>query len=171
MRTVATSMLLALVLSMAATWPSASPAESTELALPERRALAAYRKKVFPAQQKAIQAAAGFEVPVEVDWMAVALPGQGARFASRGYWTDIYFVPVVRALSEIAVDEMGREAVREKLKRIRFTYDPATAPVSAYGDGVSFDGSILTVNFAPGLNTSEIRSRADAIRKALEARL
>lgn len=171
MRTIAVSVLLLVVLAIGATWPSMSPAQGTRLALPERRALATYQEKVFPSQLKAIEAAAGVKVAVEVDWNAVALPGQGRLYGSRGYWTDIYFVPVARALSEVTADEIGRLAVKEKLKRIVLTYNPDTAPTSSYRNGVSFDGSVLIVNFRPGTNADDIRARTDAIRRALEANL
>jgi len=142
-----------------------------EPSLAERRAITAYEQGVYVDQVKAIQAAAGYELPLDVQWNTIALPDQSANYAQDGFWTQIYFVPLQKALSAIAVDDMGKQALKAKLSKVVVRYDEATAPSSAYQDGVAFDGGVLDLNFRPFSNVDDVNARADAIRKALEAKL
>src|SRR5579871_3812609 len=145
--------------------------ERSALGLAERRAVRDYMDKTFPERLRAITDAAGFAVPVEVEWHRIALPGEAAAYGSDNFWTNIYFVPLAEALKSIAADEIGKQALAERLTKIIVLYDKATAPTSAYENGVSFDAGELKINFQPHSNARDIKARADAIRKALEAKL
>lgn len=139
--------------------------------LAERRAIAAYQTGTYAAKLKEIQAAAGFDVSVEVQWDGLALSGQEKNYADQGFWTQIYFTPLSKALAAVSVDELGQEALEDKLETIVVRYDEATAPSSAYADGVTFSGGVLTLNFKPYNNVDDVDARAEAIQKALEAGL
>jgi ABC-type Na+ efflux pump permease subunit len=142
-----------------------------EPSLSERRAITAYEQGAYAVLLKDIQAAAGFAVPVEVNWASIALPDQSASYANDDFWSNVFFVPLKKALAAAAVDDMGKQAVKAKLKKIVIHYDAATAPASAYADGVSFKDGALTLNFAPYTNAGDIEPRANAIQKVLEAGL
>lgn len=150
---------------------SANLGFADELGLAERRAIAAYQEKVLPAYLGEIKAAAGTDIPVDVDWTKIALPGKAQNYAEDGFWTDIYFKPLTKALASVGADAMGKDAIKAKLKKIVVTYDKDTAPVSAYEDGVKFAGGVLTINFAPYANTSDIEARTTALKKVIEANL
>jgi hypothetical protein len=137
----------------------------------DRQAVQAYQQSIFPAQRAAIHKAAGVEIPIDVRWDAIARPDEGESYSEENYWTNIYFVPLAQALSQVTSNSLGKQAVRDKLKRIVVTFDKATAPISTYGDGVTFENGILTLNFAPFTNPMDITERAQAIRKKLEAKL
>ena len=66
---------------------------------------------------------------------------------------------------------MGKQALAAELKKIVVHYDEATAPGSAYANGVSFAEGVLTLNFVPYNNVDDVDARAAAIQKALEAGL
>ncbi len=152
--------------------PALAPAQETStLGLAERRALKEYQEKVFPEQLKAVQTAAGFEVPVEVQWEAIAQPGQADNYMDEGYFTNIYFQPLAMAFTEITKDDMGKQALAAKLKQIVLTYDDETAPVSNYPTGVSFEEGVLKINFRPYSNVADTKDRADAIRSVIEPKL
>lgn len=142
-----------------------------DLPLAERRALASYQESVFPAQQSAIRAAAGFDVPLDIRWNAITRPGEAERLAREGHFTKVYFTPLIEALKAVASDQMGKDALKAKLTKIVVTYDKETAPISNYPTGLSFEGGALTINFEPGVNENDIKPRADAIRKLLESKL
>jgi hypothetical protein len=142
-----------------------------EPTLTERRAITAYEQGAYATLLKDIQTAAGFAVPVEVKWETIALSDQADNYAHDDFWTNIFFVPLKQALAATAVDDIGKQAVKAKLTKIVVHYDSATAPVSAYGDGVSFKAGVLTLNFTPYTNASDIEPRARAIQKVLEAGL
>lgn len=139
--------------------------------LAERRAISAYQDGTYATKLKEIQAAAGFDVPVEVQWDSLALSGQEKNYADEGFWTQIYFTPLSKALAAVGVDELGKEALKDKLENIVVRYDEATAPSGAYADGVTFSAGVLTLNFKPYNNVDDVDARAEAIQKALEAGL
>jgi hypothetical protein len=66
---------------------------------------------------------------------------------------------------------MGKQAVRAKLRKIVVTFEEATAPATAYENGVKFEDGVLTLNFRPFTNADDVSPRAEAIRKKLEAKL
>ncbi|QRY79444.1 hypothetical protein JVX91_28425 [Pseudomonas sp. PDNC002] len=139
--------------------------------LAERRAITAYEQGIYASQLKEIQAAAGFAVPVEVNWNSIALPDQADAYASDDFWTNVYFVPLKQALASVAADDMGKQALKEKLKKITVRYDEASAPASDYAAGIEFKGGTLALNFKPYSNSTDIEARAKAIQSALEAAL
>jgi hypothetical protein len=143
----------------------------TAPSLAERRAIASYEKDQYPSLQKRIQTAAGFEVPIDVDWNSLALPGDAEAYAQDDYFVKTIFQPIEGALAQISKDDMGKAALKEKLKKISVRYVEAGASASAYAERVKFDGGVLTVNFRPYTNTADVKDRTDAIRKALEAKL
>nr|WP_244478448.1 hypothetical protein [Methylobacterium sp. Leaf113] len=89
---------------------TAAQAEPT-IGLAERRAIAAYRQDRYPAQEKAIQEAAGFAVPVEVAWDQLTIPGDAKYYSDPGYFEKTIFEPLATGLKEVAKDTMGREAL------------------------------------------------------------
>ena len=141
------------------------------LGLAERRAIKEYQDGKYVELKKAIDAAAGFEVAVDVQWDLIAQPGEADSYSSDDYWTNIYFQPLIDALKSVTSDAMGKDSLKEHLKQVVVTYDTATAPASNYPDGVKFVDGILTLNFTPWSNAGDVKPRTEAIQKTLEASL
>ncbi len=145
--------------------------EQRTLNLAERRAIAAYQEETFNGLKAQMIEAVGKDITIDVEWAALALPDQAERYSREDFWTNIFFVPTVKALSDLGADAMGKEALQGALQRIVFTYDEATAPSMAYENGVSFADGTLTINFKPFTNADYIDDRATAIVKELERKL
>ena len=167
------STLAAVLVACAAVSPVAilHAQEVTSLALPERRALKEYQEKKLPDLQKNINAAAKFDVPLEINWGAIAQKDQGDRYMEDDYFTNVYFVPLANALKQVTSDAMGADALKAKLKKVVITFDEATAPASNYPNGVKFENGTLTVNFMPFTNSGDVEARSKAIASGLEAKL
>ena len=155
---------------------STASVPAAEPALAERRAVKEYQDGRFPAQLKAVQDAAGFAVPVEVEWNALAVAGESANYGKPEYYEWTIFGPLAAALRDVTRDATGLDALKAKLKKIVVTYDPATAPASNYAGGVSFSDGTLRVNFQPWVNSDgeggeNYKARTQAIRQALEKAL
>ncbi|PXW66653.1 hypothetical protein [Methylobacterium sp. B4] len=159
-------------LAAAATFLSA-PALRAEptVGLAERRAIAAYRESRYPAQEKAIQEAAGFPVPVEVAWDQLTIPGDAKYYSDEGYFEKTIFEPLAAGLKDVTKDQMGREALRAKLKSIRIRFDEKTAPASNYPNGLTFAGNVLDVNWRPFSNVADFKDRVAAVVQILEKNL
>lgn len=145
----------------------AARAEPT-VGLAERRAIAAYREGRYPAQEKAIQAAAGFPVPVEVAWDQLTIPGDAKYYADPGYFEKTIFEPLAAGLKDVTKDQMGRDALREKLKSIRIRFDEKTAPASNYPNGLKFDSGVLDLNWRPFSNVADFKDRVEAVVQVME---
>ncbi|KQP04865.1 hypothetical protein ASF28_18720 [Methylobacterium sp. Leaf99] len=148
----------------------AARAEPT-IGLAERRAIAAYRQDRYPTQEKAIQEAAGFAVPVEVAWDDLTIPGDAKYYSEPDYFEKTIFEPLADGLKEVAKDKMGREALSAKLKTIRIRFDENTAPTSNYSKRLTFNGGVLDVNWRPFTNVADSKDRVEAVVKLLEKNL
>ncbi|MCJ2081815.1 hypothetical protein [Methylobacterium sp. J-090] len=157
----------ALAAALAVLSATAAQAEPT-IGLAERRAIAAYRQDRYPAQEKAIQEAAGFAVPVEVAWDQLTISGDAKYYSDPGYFEKTIFEPLAAGLKEVAKDTMGREALAQKLKTIRVRFDEKTAPASNYPNGLTFTGGVLDVNWRPFSNVADSKDRVEAVVKVLE---
>lgn len=141
------------------------------LGLAERRAIAAYRQDTWPAIERGIHEAAGFPVPLEVEWDQIALPGDAAYYGRDDYFGKTIFEPLTAALRSITADAMGRDALRAKLQRIRVRFDEKTAPASNYPNGLAFRDGALDINWRPYSNTADLQDRTRAITQLLERNL
>jgi hypothetical protein len=147
-----------------------------KLGLGDRRALKEYQDTKLPALQKAINEAAGFAVTLDVDWNAIARIGEGDRYNDPEYWTQIYFQPLAAALKKVAVDDMGKKALKAGLKKVVITFDERTAPASNWPNGLKFDNGTFTINFTPFSNAGDessanFKERVEAMVKVLESKL
>ena len=139
--------------------------------LAERRAIAAYREGRYPAQEKAIQDAAGFPVPVEVAWDQLTIPGDAKYYSDPAYFETTIFEPLAAGLKQVGRDQMGRDAVKAKLKSIRVRFDEKTAPASNYPNGLKFENGIFDVNWRPFSNVADFKDRVEAVVKVREQNL
>jgi hypothetical protein len=146
-------------------------ASADEIGLAERRAIAAYRQDRYPALEKAIQEAAGYPLPVEVAWDQLTLPGDAKYYADEGYFGKTIFEPLAAGLREVGKDQMGRDALKQKLKSIRVRYDEKTDRASNYASGLKFEGGVLDVNWRPYANVADYKERVDAVVQFLEKNL
>ncbi len=151
--------------------PMLCAADNPNWGLAERRALKAFQDNKLAQLQQEIVTAAGTNVELQIDWDNIALVGDADRYNDDDYWVNIFFVPTTNALRSLTSDEMGKQAVASKLKKIVFTYNEDTAPLSNYTEGIIFDDGTLTINFRPYANVADTDERAKAIVSTLEPKL
>lgn len=142
--------------------------------LAERRAIKEYQDKIYPDLKKQIDTAAGFEVKTTVAWDKLTIAEQSEHYLDKTYFTNILFMPLVRALQSITKDDMGKTALKEKLKEIVITFDSAKIDSDGH---IKFDAGVLTINYEPWVNSSEdesdsyFKERVSDITKTLESKL
>lgn len=136
------------------------------MGLPERRAAAAFQQANYPAIKSRIDAAAGFPVPVEVDWDSLALDGMSHVY--EGSWTAVYFEPLIAALADIARDSMGRDALRAALRQVVIRNHDGNYAVAAWA---RFEDGVLTLDPEPTTNIHLAEERTHALIGVLEERL
>jgi hypothetical protein len=135
------------------------------MGLAERRAAERFRNDDYPGWKAKIDAAAGFDVPVEVAWDELAAADYADSYAT--FFPKVYFQPMVDALTGVAIDDMGKSALRDGLKKIVVRN---TAQYSSTS-GFTFEGGVLTVDHLPYSNVDYGEERAQGLQKLLESGL
>ena len=136
------------------------------MGLAERRAAKQFEDEVFPGLVKDIQAAAGFAVPVEVVWEGLMADGYDHMYGEA--WPKVYFTPLIAALKKITIDEMGKGALKDGLKKILIQNTKGNYSGSSVA---AFEGGVLTLDHEPMSNIDDIADRTKGIQKVLEAKL
>jgi hypothetical protein len=134
------------------------------MGIAERKAASQFEETIYPKLKKEIDAAAHFEVPVEVDWNTLAVEGYQHLYEEA--WPKIYFTPLIGALKAIAVDALGQEVLRGVLKRVVIRNTKGAYSGSSM---VSFQDGVLTLDHEPATNVENIEDRQSAIQAVLEA--
>ncbi len=131
--------------------------------LAARRTVKSFQETKLPALQEALNKAAGFDVPLSIDWESLAVEGQEHLYEES--WPAVYFVPLTQALQEdIAIDDMGVEALREKLKQVVFTNKASNYyPDSA----ITWADGTLTIDHEPTTNVADVDARKAFIASLL----
>ena len=87
----------------------------------EQRAIARYRKEVFPEREKEIIEAAGYPVTLDVNWSEIAVPGFRDFAGYKALFDYVYFRPVHDGLKRFTVDDIGIDALKRNVTTISFT--------------------------------------------------
>lgn len=135
------------------------------MGLAERRAVKAYQDNHFPALKQAIDSAAGFEVPMTVDWASLGVEGYAHMYEEA--FGKVFFEPLVGAFQSICRDDMGREALKEGLKQVVICNKSGLYSESA----IRFEDGVLTIDHEPITNLSDVQLRQDYIVQVLERAL
>jgi hypothetical protein len=135
------------------------------MGLAERRGVEQFKNDDYPGWKSRIDEAAGYEVPVEVNWEELAVADYASSYAD--FFPKVYFQPLVDALHAITVDDLGKNALREGLAKIVIRNAGEFYSTS----GISFAGGVLTFDHKPHTNTGDGEERAKGLIRALESGL
>ncbi|MFY2561872.1 hypothetical protein ACN469_30025 [Corallococcus terminator] len=134
------------------------------MGLAERKAAKQFEETLYPKLQKDVEAAARFEVPVQVDWASLTAEGYAELYAEA--WPQVYFAPLIGALDALGQDDLGRDFLRGALKRIVIRNSSSNSSASSIA---TFQEGVLTLDHEPVTNLDQVDDRKEAIRKTLEA--
>lgn len=132
------------------------------MGLAERRAAKNFQDETYPKLKAEIDAAAGFETNLEIDWTSLATDDMAHLYEE--CWPKVYFRPLVDAFTAVCVDDMGKEALAEGLKQIVIKNENDRSNPN----GFTFEGGVLTIDHKPTTNVDDVKDRASAIQKLLE---
>lgn len=136
------------------------------MGLAERRAAKKFETEVFPAIQAQIDEVAGYHLPLEVRWDDLAVDGYAHLYEEA--WSKVYFIPLVRALQAVTVDEIGRSALVAGLRSVVVLNKGSVY----YADAMAtLRQGVLTLDHEPCTNVDDVDDRAKAIQAVLEAGL
>src|SRR5262245_24415662 len=139
--------------------------QEDQMGLAERRAVESFKNDDFPGWRGRIDRAAGFEVPVEVDWAQLAVSDYASSYPE--FFVQVYFQPLVDALKAITIDELGTTALRDGLTKIVV----CNSGEFSGSRGITFVDGVLTLDHQPHVNVDYAEERTKALQQTLEAGL
>ncbi|OVE76813.1 hypothetical protein BVX98_04680 [bacterium F11] len=135
------------------------------MGLAEKRAVKEFQDGAFPGLKKQIDEAAGFDVPLDVNWDSLGVEGLAHLYADA--FEKVYFIPVIEALKKICADDMGKEALKGSLKNIVLSNTEDKSGEA----GIGYEGGTLKIDHKPTTNIGDVSLRTNAIVKKLESAL
>jgi hypothetical protein len=136
------------------------------MGLLEKRAIKAFQEGSYLNLVKEINSIAGYELVFDVKWDSLAVD-EYSHLYDEGF-TKVYFTPIITALKEITVDDLGKDALKGALKKVVIKNENNIY----YGDyAYSFDGGILTIDHSPNSNIDNISERSESLAKLLNKSL
>lgn len=134
------------------------------MGIAERKAAQQFEQTHYPKLLQDLQAAAGFEVPVEVDWASLSVEGFAHLYAEA--WPKVYFLPLAAALRAVGQDAPGRQPLQGTLGRIVIRNTSGNTSPSGFA---RLQDGVLTLDHEPLTNVDQGDERQRAIQQALEA--
>ena len=136
------------------------------MGLKEKKITKQFQDEKLPALTEQIVKAAGFDVPLEIEWDTL--------FENRfmhlymDTYSKIYFEPLIAAFTAITADDLGKEALQEGLKKVVIVNrDNHHNPTHAY----TFKDGVLEVNHCPVSNAPDVARRTKVLTELLENNL
>ena len=132
------------------------------MGLLERRAAKAFQDDSYQKLTGEINTLVGSPIEFEVNWDTLALE-EYTHMYDEGF-SKVYFAPLINAIKEITLDDMGKEALKEVLKKVIIKNEGGIY----YASGAySFNSGVLTINHEPFSNINDITERSEALGKLL----
>jgi hypothetical protein len=113
------------------------------MGLAERRKIRELQEVTFPGRVKDIEEICGKPIPYEVDWESLSDDAEALNFID-----NISCHRLNMALRVICLDDMGKEAVRDGLSRIRLRNVKDKSSMA-----ISFENGVLDMHCAYSLRT------------------
>ena len=132
------------------------------MGLQERRAVKAFQDNSYQKLTSEINTLAGFPIEFEVNWDTLALEEYTHMYEE--CFPKVYFTPLINAVKEITIDDMGKEALKESLKKVVIKNEAG----NVYGSNAyAFNGGVLTIDHQPFSNVDNITERSEELSKLL----
>jgi len=130
------------------------------MGLNERRKIKDLQDNTFPGRVKEIEEICGVAIPYEVDWESLADDAEGLNFID-----NISCHRLNMALRVICQDDMGKQAVRDGLKKVRLKNVKDKSAMK-----MTFENGVLEMHCAYAQRTDGMFSD-NAIRELLVSKL
>jgi hypothetical protein len=128
------------------------------MGLAERRAVKAFSEGKYLQLKQEIDTAAGFDVPIEVNWDSLAVDDYAHLYEEAFY--KVYFRPLLDAIKAIGIDDLGKAAVKSDLKRVVIEDSGSSCP--------TFQSGVLTLKYHAVANLDDWMDRKKEIQSVLE---
>jgi hypothetical protein len=124
------------------------------MGLAERRKIKEMQDTTFPARVKEIEEICGAAIPYEVDWESFSESLEALKFLD-----NISCHRLNMALRTICLDDMGKQAVRDGLKKVKLKNVKDEASKT-----MTFEGGVLDMQTPYALGATAIISDVEIVR-------
>jgi hypothetical protein len=132
------------------------------MGLSEKRALKTFQDDSYQKLTSEINTLAGYPLEFDVKWETLALDEKSSIYEES--FTKVYFTPLIDAIKEIVTDDMGKEALKEALKKVVIKNEAG----NVYGStAYSYNGGVLTIDHQPFSNIDNVTERSMELGKLL----
>jgi hypothetical protein len=128
------------------------------MGLAERRAVKAFSEGKYLQLKQEIDVAAGFEVPMEVNWDSLAADDYAHLYEES--FSKVYFRPLLDAIKGVGIDDLGKAALRSGLKQVVIEDSGSSCP--------TFQSGVLTLKYHAVSNLDYWMDRKKDIQAVLE---
>ncbi|WP_075344553.1 hypothetical protein [Tenacibaculum agarivorans] len=136
------------------------------MGLAERRIIKTYQEGKYQDFLSEIKDVIGGEIEFDIDWNS--LPNEKYSKSLEEGLTEIYFKPILNSFKSIAEDDMGKEAIKESVKKIIIKDENDNAYAS---QTYKFNEGTLIVNHCSYTNIGNTDERTKILTKLLESNL
>ena len=136
------------------------------MGLKEKRIIQTFQKEVFPQLETEINRAAGYTVPLQIEWNTL----MEDRFSHlyNDTFPKIYFLPLIEAFKVICEDAMGVELLKSGLKSVVIVNENDEHNLER---AITFEEGVLKINHGPVVNADKVEERTARITSVLEEKL
>ena len=136
------------------------------MGLAEKRIAAAYEKDHFPNWKQKINSVAGYELGFDVNWPELVKEGYGEHYPQTIDWN--FFGPLEKSLQSICADQLGKDALKAKIKTVQLSSKRSWSSLEA-----KVEGDVLSLDADPSYQRDDtaIDDYAQRITSVLEAAL
>ena len=109
------------------------------MGLAEKRVAAAYEKETLPTWKQKINAVAGYELAFDVAMVELVKEGWAEYYPKNIDYN--FFAPLEKSLQSICADDLGKEALKSKIKKVQIGSKRSwsSLEVKVEGDTLSLD--------------------------------
>lgn len=132
------------------------------MGLAEKRAVEKFKNEQYPLWVSKICQIVGFQVALDVNWEKLCKEGFADSYQE--YFDKVYFLPLEQGLKSIAIDQMGKDALKNGLKKVVVTNTKNSYSPNHF----TFEGGVLTIDHDPASNVDDVKDRSEMIQKLLE---
>src|SRR5689334_4744204 len=132
------------------------------MGLQEKRALKTFQDDSYPKLTSEINTLAGYPILFEIKWDTLALDEYAHMYEE--CFPKVYFTPLINAIKKITADDMGKEALKEALKKVVIKNEGGFYYASS---AYSFNGGVLTIDHQPFNNVDNITERSTELSALL----
>lgn len=136
------------------------------MGLAERRIIKAYQESKYQDFLNEVKNLIDGDIEFEIDWNS--LPNEKYPKNLEQGLTEVYFQPILSSFKTIAEDDMGKEAIRESVKKVIIKDENDNAYAS---QTYKFNDGVLIVDHCSYTNIGNTAERTKFLTKLLESNL